>query len=150
MYRKSQSVLKGLLFLGAIYLFFDSFIHFFDIKLLDVNNAWPLSAIAYAHLLDKISGAYILLIAIFALILRNNLEKYRVLVYFSAVWTLFLGLTFIFISLSTDYSHVFEFIPSLAFWLPFYKIYLLIEAAVLIFYSAVVYLWFRSKTNEKF
>ncbi len=145
MYGKSRCLLKGLLLLGAIYLFFDSLIHFFDIKLLDVKNAWPLSAIEYAHLLDKVSGAFILLIAIIAFVLHKNLEKYRVIVYFSAVWTLFLGLTFIFLGLSTDYSCALEFIPSLSFWLPFYRQYLFFEAGALIFYSAVVFLWFRSR-----
>lgn len=142
-----QSLLKGFLFFGAIYLFFDSLIHFFDIKLLDVKNAWPLSAIEYARLLDKISGAFFLLIAIVAFVLYKNLEKYRIIVYCSAVWTLFLGLTFIFLGLSTNYSRAFEFISSLSFWLPFYRQYLFLEAGALILYSVVVFLWFRSRAR---
>jgi len=147
MHRMIHSLLKGFLLFGAIYLFFDSLIHFFDIKLLDVNNTWPLSAIAYAHLLDKVSGAFSLLIAIIAFVLHKNLEEYRVIVYCSAVWTLFLGFTFIFLGLSTDYSRAFDFIPSLSFWLPFYRQYLFLEAGALIFYSMVVFLWFRSRTR---
>lgn len=147
MHKKIQYTLKVMLLFGAVYLFFDSSIHFFDIKLLNVSSIWSVSAIAYARLLDKVSGAFILLSAVGAFILHKNLEEYRKLVYLSAVWTFFLGLTFIYLSLSTDYSNAFSLMPSLAFWLPFYGQYLLLEAAALIFYSAVVYLWFRSKTR---
>lgn len=140
--------LKVMLLIGGVYLFFDSAIHFFDIKLLNVNSGWPVSAISYARLMDKVAGAFILLAAVGAFILYKNLEKYRKLIYLSALWSLFLGLTLIYLSLSTDYSDVFSLMPSLNFWLPFYGQYLLLEAAALISYSVVVYLWFRTKSDE--
>ncbi|MDD5416306.1 MAG: hypothetical protein PHE48_04910 [Candidatus Daviesbacteria bacterium] len=148
MHKKIQNILKIFLVLGAIYLLADAFIHFFDFKLTDVNNDWPISALVYAQLLDKISGAFMLLIAIIVFVIHKDLEKYRLVVYLSAVWTFFLGLTFIYLSMSTDYLHIFNFLPSLSFWLPFYREYLLLESGALIFYSAIVYLWFKTRSHE--
>ncbi|MDD5147578.1 MAG: hypothetical protein PHV63_03490 [Candidatus Daviesbacteria bacterium] len=148
MHKRIQNILRSFLVLGAIYLLADAFIHFFDIKLVDVNNNWPASAIVYARLLDKISGAFMLLIAIIVFVIHKDLEKYRLVVYLSAIWTFFLGLTFIYLNMSTDYSRIFNFLPSLSFWMPFYREYLLLESGALIFYSAIVYLWFKTRSHE--
>ena len=91
MHEKIQKVLQIALFLIAIYLLLDSSIHFFDIKLFDVRNSWPVSAISYARLLDKISGSFILMTVMIALVIYRNLEKYKAIVYLSAVWALFLS-----------------------------------------------------------
>lgn len=143
MHKKIQNLLKSFLVLGAIYLLADGLIHFFDIKLRDVSGNWPASALVYARLLDKISGIFMLLIATVMFVIHQDPEKYRPIVYLSAVWTFFLGLTFIYLSVSTDYSHIFNLLPSLSFWIPFYREYLLLESGVLIFYSTIVYLWFK-------
>lgn len=149
MHKKIQKMLQITLFFSAIYLFFDSFIHFFDIKLFNTYTTWPVSAISYARLLDKVSGSFIFMAIIIILVVYRNLDKYKVIVYLSAVWALFLGATLAYLSLSTDYSRDFSFLPSLAFWLPFYRQFLFLEAGCLIFYSILVYLWFRTrKPNE--
>lgn len=148
MRKKLQLLLKAMLLFGAIYLFIDGSIHFFDVKLLDTRSSWPASAIAYARLLDKVAGVFILFMASAAFMLYKNLEKYRKLVYLSAFWALVLGLTFIYLVISTDYSNVFSLTPSLSFWIPFYGQYLLLEAGTLICYGIVVFLWFRTKSDE--
>lgn len=148
MYRKVQNLLKVMLLVGAGYLFVDGLIHFFDIKLLSAGGRWPDSAAVYARLINKVAGAFIILAAAGAFIAHKNPEQYRAMIYVSAAWSLFLGLTFIYLKFSTDYSDAFKFFPSLYFWLPFYGQYLLLEAAALIFYSIVVFLWFRSKLDE--
>lgn len=148
MHKKIQKVLQIALFLSAIYFFLDASIHFFDVKLFDVRNSWPVSAVAYARLLDKISGTLILLPVIIALIIYRDLEKYKTIVYLSGVWALLLSTTFIYLGLSTDYSRVFGSFFSLSVWLPFYREYLFIEAGCLIFYSVLVYLWFRTREGR--
>lgn len=148
MRRKVQFVLKVMLLFGAIYLFIDGLIHFFDIKLLDIGNSWPASALVYAHLLDKVAGVFIFFMAAAAFIFYRNLNKYRELIYLSAGLALFLGLTFIYLGISIDYANAFLGASSLSFWLPFYGQYLILEAAVLLFYSIVVFMWFRTRSDE--
>ncbi|MDO8573802.1 MAG: hypothetical protein Q7R77_03560 [Candidatus Daviesbacteria bacterium] len=147
MHKKVQNILKMFLFLGAVYFFVDGFIHFFDIKLLNVGNSWPASALAYARLLDKVTGVFILLTAATLFVIRRDPKKYKAIIYLSAVGTLLLGVSFIYLGLSTDYSIVFSLMPSLVVWLPFYGQYLLLEAGALICYSLLVYLWFRSRPD---
>lgn len=149
MHKKIQNILRSFLVLGAIYLLADAFIHFFDIKLVDVDNNWSASALVYARLLGKISGMFMLLTATVVFVIHQDLEKYRLIVYLSAIWTFLLGLTFIYLSMSTDYFRIFNFLPSLSFWLPFYREYLLLESGALIFYSAIVYLWFKTRPHDE-
>lgn len=144
MHKKIEKVLQVALFLTAVYLFLDAAIHFFDIKLFDVRNTWPVAAISYARLLDKISGSFILLSVIIGLVICRNLEKYKIIVYLFAIWALFLAVVLIYLGLSTDYLHDSSFLASLSFWLPFYRQYLFLEAGWLIFDSLLVYLWFRT------
>ena len=145
MHKRIEKVLQIALFLTATYLFLDAAIHFFDIKLFDVQNTWPVSAVSYVRLLDKISGSFILLSVIIALVICRNLDKYRTIVYFTAIWFLFLGAVLIYLGLSTDYSRDFSLFSSLSFWLPFYRQYLILEGGWLVLYSVVVYLWFRTR-----
>ncbi len=147
MHEKIQNILKVSLLLGAVYLFVDAAIHFFDIKLLDVGSNWPAPAVAYARLLDKISGVFISTIAAIILVIHKDPKKYKAIVYLSGVGALLLGASFIYLCMSIDYSRIFSFLPSLSFWLPYYKEYLFLEAGALICYSALVYLWFRSRPD---
>lgn len=147
MHKKVQNILKAFLFFGAIYLSADATIHFFDIKLVDVGRNWPVSAIAYARLLDKVAGVFILLTAAIVFAMHRDPKKYKVMVYLSGVGALLLGASFIYLGMSTDYLHVFSSSPALSFWIPNYKEFLFLEAGALICYSLLVYLWFRSRPD---
>ncbi len=147
MHKKVQNILKAFLFLGAIYLSVDAIIHFFDIKLLDIGSSWPVSALAYARLLDKVAGVFILLTAAIVFVMHRDPKKYKAMVYLSGVGAFLLGASFIYLVMSTGYLRVFSSSPSLSFWIPNYKEFLFLEAGVLICYSLLVYLWFRSRPD---
>lgn len=147
MHKKFQNILKVFLLLGAVYLSADAAVHFLDIKLIDIGSSWSASALAYARLLDKVAGVFIFLTAAIIFVIQKDPKKYKAIIYLSGVGSLLLGASFIYLGISTDYLRVFSAFPSLSFWIPSYKNFLFLEAGALICYSAVVYLWFRSRPD---
>lgn len=147
MHKRVQNILRACLLFGAVYLCAEALIHFFDMKLGDADSSWPASALAYARLMDKVAGVFILLVAGIFFVIRRDPKKYKAIIYLSGVGSLLLGVSFIYLGASTDYLHIFSTFPSLSFWIPAYKEYLYLEAGTLICYSVLVYLWFRSRPD---
>ncbi len=143
--RKNDYLLKGYLIFGASYLLLDALLHLFDLRLINVLSVWPVSALEYSRLLDHIYASFVILAALICFEMQRNLAKYKTLIYLSAIWALLHGFLLIFTSLNSNFSEVFKDHNSLGVWLPFYNLYLMFEASLLILYSIVVYLWQRPK-----
>lgn len=133
---------------GGVYFIFDGLLHFFNIKISSVNGAWPQSAISYAGLLSSIYASFIFLVAAIAFVIQKDLKKYKAIIVVSSVWAIIHGSVLLFLVWTQNYQQIFQDLPSLLLWLPFYNQYVLIEGLVLIIYSGIVYLWTRSKAGE--
>ncbi len=90
-----------------------------------------------------ILGSMFLLAAILALEIQRDLQKYKNFVVLSSVWTIFHGGILIYLSIINDYLKVYQNLPSLFVWIPFYNQFLLLEGAVLIIYSLLVWAWIK-------
>lgn len=113
-----------------------------------VNNVWSESALVYADLLNHIYGSFILLAALMAFVLQSNLKKYKTLIIASSFWALFHAILLLFLIWTNNYQQIFRDLPSLLVWLPFYKEYLTFNSLALLTYSAIVFLWMRSKSGQ--
>lgn len=143
-----EKLLRGFLIFGGAYLIFDGLLHFFNIKISSVNGAWPQSAISYAGLLNFIYASFVFLAAAIAFVIQKDFKKYKAILLVSSVWAMIHGSLLLFLVWTQNYQQIFQDLPSLLVWLPFYNQYVLIEGVILIIYSGIVYLWARSKVGE--
>lgn len=142
---KLEKLLRSFLIFGAAYFIFDGLLHFFNIKLSSAANLWPGSAISYGGLMNAIYASFIFLASGIMFIIQGDLEKYKAIIRFSAIWALFHGSILVFLISTQNYQEIFKSLPSLLVWLTFYREYLLINSILLFLYSGIVYLWIRSK-----
>lgn len=136
-----EKILRFFLIFGGGYFLFDALLHFLGIKLSSVVGVWPESSISYGSLINYIYASFVILAALIAFILANNLKKYKSIIGFSAIWALFHAALLLFLVLTQNYQQIFKDLPSLLVWLPFYREYLALNAIVLLTYSGVVYIW---------
>lgn len=138
-----EKFLKSFLTFGVIYFIFDGLLHFLGIKLASVNN-WPESAKAYANLINVLYGSFIFLAAGIIFVIQQDLQKYKNIIFLSAIWSLFHGVALLYLVWSNDYQNIFKNHDSLLVWLPFYREYLTLNSALLFIYSISVYFWMNS------
>lgn len=141
---EKEKLLRGFLIFGGCYFIFDGLLHISGIKLLSVVGIWPWSATAYAHILNYLYASFIFLTAAFAFVVQKDLSKYRLLIIVSGIWACFHGLVLLFLVLTQNYQEIFQNLPSLLVWLPFYRGYLAFNAALLFIYSGTVYYWMKN------
>ncbi len=142
-----QKLLRIYLNFGAVYLIFDGLIYLFNIRLASVVNVWPTSALSYARLLDTVYASFVFLAAILIFIAQRDLEKYKNLIFCSAIWAFFHGFLLVSFSLTKTFNNDLSLLPSLHIWIPFYSQFLLFEAALLFVYIVLVILWFKGGKN---
>lgn len=138
-----KNILRGFLFFWGIYALLEAILYLFNIRLYSVEGIWPDSALSYAKLVNQFLGSFFIFISLLVFEAQRNVEKYQPLIKMSGVWAILYGFLLIFLSLSKDFAQVFNNLASLYVWFPFYNQYLLLEAAFLIAYSAVVFLWIK-------
>lgn len=136
-----EKLLQGFLIFGGAYFIFDALLHFSNIKLLSTIGVWHSSATAYANLMNYLYGSYVLLAAAFSFIIQTDLKKYKTLVIASAFWAFFHAILLLFLVWTNNYQQIFQNLPSILVWLPFYKEYLTFNAVLLLVYSGLVYKW---------
>lgn len=139
-----EKVLRGFLICAGMYFIFDGLLHFSGLKLASVNSVWPQSATSYAQLLNYIYASFICLAGAIALFIQRDLKRYKGLIILTGIWAVIHGLILLFLVSNQNYQQIFQNLPSLLVWLPFYKEYLIVNAVLLFGYSGVVYFW--SKT----
>ncbi len=146
--KKIEKLLRLVIILLGLYLLFESFLYFFDIRLMDVKAVWSSQAIVYAKLIEEVLGSTFLFIAVIILFeVQKNMLKYKNFIKISALWALLHGILLIYLSFSQNYIEVFKSFPSLMVWFPLYDKYVAFEGIVIICFSMLVYLWI--KTNEQ-
>lgn len=138
-----RKILRGFLIFGGAYFIFDGLLHLSNIKLLSIDNAWPQSAISYGKLLNYLYASFILLAGAIAFCLQANLEKYKSQVIITGIWAVFHGIMLLFLVYTQNYQEIFQSLPSLLVFLPFYKEYLIMNSFLLFGYGGVVYLWLK-------
>lgn len=142
---KIEKLLSGLIILGSLYLVFESILHVFNIRLLDAESVWPVSALAFSRLIDQIYGSFALLLSVTLFEIQKDLAKYKRIIIIFAFWSLSHAVFLIYTSLNNNFKTLFNPVYSLAVWSALYNQYLLLEAFLLIFFSLVVFLWVRKK-----
>ena len=146
--KKTEKLLRWVIIFLGLYLLFESFLYFFDIRLTDVNSVWSPQAIVYSKLVEKVLGSAFLFIGIIILFeVQKNLLKYRNFIKLSAIWTLLHGTLLIFLSLSQNYLEVFKNFPSLRVWFPLYDKYVALEGILVILFSILAFFWVNN-THE--
>lgn len=146
MHKTSEKLIRGLLIFAAVYFLFEAMLYLFDIRLSGVKNAWPLAGITYSKYIERILGSMFLLFSIIAFEIQKDLNKYRKFVILSSYWAFFDGFLVLYLSTTQDFVKIYQAIPSLYVWFPWYNQFLYFEVILLIFYAVLVYLW---KKNEK-
>lgn len=136
-----EKLLQGFLIFGGAYFIFDALLHFSNIKLSSTLGVWPTSAVSYANFLNYLYGSFVILAAAFSFIIQTDLKKYKTLVIASAFWAFFHAILLLFLVWTNNYQQVFQDLPSILVWLPFYKEYLTCNAILLLIYSGLVYKW---------
>jgi hypothetical protein len=145
---KVKSLLRIYLIFGAVYLLCDSLIHLFNLRLADVGGRWSQDALAYAWLLNQIYASFVILVASLALVIQTNLEKYKLFVRVSGIWSLFHSILLIFAGRNLDLGSFYTTTPSLTFWLPFYNQYLYLEALLLLGYFILSTIYLYKQKND--
>lgn len=135
-----------MLILWGVYLLFEAFLYFFNVKLQDVKGIWPKVNITYVNLIEKILGSLILLVALLIFEVQRHLAKYKTILKISAIWSLFHGSLLIFLGLSQNYVNTFSKYPSLYVWFAYYDLYVILEGLSFLIFSVLVYIWLK---NEK-
>ncbi len=138
-----RKILRALLIFGGAYFIFDGLLHLSNIKLLSVHSVWSQSAISYAKLLNYLYASFILLAGAIAFCLQKDPEKYKSLIVVTGIWAIFHGAILLFLVYTQNYQEIFQILPSLLVFLPFYKEYLIMNAFLLFGYGGVVYLWLK-------
>ena len=143
-----EKILRGFLIFGAGYFIFDALLHLSNIKLLSPEGVWPASAISYAHLLNYIYASFVILASLVAIVIQQDLKKYKTIVTASGIWTFFHGIVLLYLVWSKNLAEIFKDLPSLQIWLPFYGQYLIFNAILLFIFSAVTYLWVKGNNGK--
>lgn len=142
--KKIEKLLHLVIIFLGLYLLFESFLYFFDIRLMDVKAIWMPSAITYAKLIEKVLGSAFLFIAVIVLFeVQKDLPKYKNFIKISAIWALLHGILLIYLSFSQNYKEVFKSFPSLMVWFPLYDKYVAFEGIVIICFSILVFFWVK-------
>lgn len=123
---------------------FEGLLYLFHVRLSDIKDIWPTSAILYSELIGKVLGSMFLFTAVIAFDVQRNLLKYRNFIKLSSFWSLFHGGVLIWLSFSNHYVEVFKNSPSLYVWFPLYNQYVTLEGIMLIVYSILVFLWLKN------
>lgn len=140
-----QKLLRPFLIFVAIYLIVDGLIHLFNIRLSQVWDVWPKSALSYATLLNLSYASFVFLAAGLLLIAQKDVKKYKAFLKVSAFWAFMHGGLLVYLSLTQDFAKNLSGIPSLYVWIPFYDQYLLFEAFLAFSYACVIFIY----NNEK-
>ncbi len=138
-----EKILRGILIFGFFYFLFEAVLYLSNLRLTNVSTNWSESAKVYARLVNQVLGSFELLVSVFCFELQKDLNKYSKLIKLSGCWTLIHALVLITLAASNDFTNVFASMPSLYVWAPFYNQYVFFEAGLLLFYSAIVFLWSR-------
>lgn len=139
-----EKLLRLVIICLGLYLLFESFLYFFDIRLIDVRADWDLSALVYAKLIEKVLGSAFLFIAVVILFeVQKDLLKYKNIIKISAVWALLHGILLIYLSFPQNYTEVFKPFPSLMVWFPLYDKYVTLEGIIIILFSILVFFWVK-------
>lgn len=142
--KKIEKLLHLVIIFLGLYLLFESFLYFFDIRLMDVKAIWMPSATTYAKLIEKVLGSAFLFIAVIVLFeVQKDLPKYKNFIKISAIWALLHGILLIYLSFSQNYIEVFKSFPSLMVWFPLYDKYVAFEGIVIICFSILVFFWVK-------
>ncbi len=137
---KIKNLLKWYLFITSIYLLCDGLIHVFDLKLINVTN-WPEAPFVYSQYMGRLYGLFVVLAALFGIEASRNLEKYRNLLYICGIWGVVYSVFLIYNGLKINFVEVFMLTPSIYFWLPFYNVYIIGEAVILLILSGLILLY---------
>jgi len=141
----AKTILRRFLIFGGGYFLFEGLLHLSGLKLSSINSVWPIAAISYANLLNNIYASFIILAGFVAFIIQKDPIKYELIIKLSAIWALLHGIMLLFLVWTQDYQQIFQNLPSLLVYLPFYREYLIFNAVLLFLYSGVVYFYFRTK-----
>lgn len=128
---------------GFFYFLFEAILYLSNVRLTDVNTAWPQSAKVYAGLVNQVLGSFELLLSVICFELQKDVKKYAGLIKISGIWALVHALVLILLAAGNNFTNIFAPTPSLYVWTPLYNQYVFFEAGLLIFYSVIVILWSR-------
>jgi hypothetical protein len=142
-----KRILRGYLIFGGGYFIFDALLHLSNIKLSSVESIWIFSALSYGQLINILYASFLLLTAGVIFVMQTNLNKYKTLMFVSAIWAIFHGTVLIWLVWSRDYQQIFSLTPSLLVWLPFYREYLTFNSLLLMIYSLLVFFYLRKTKN---
>ncbi len=132
----------------GIYLLVDFSIHFFNLRLKDVIEVWPVSALSFSKFLSQIYGSFVLLAALVILGLSRRVEYYRDLIFIIGIWAFLHGLV-LFYFLISDFFDGFGNYSSLYFYTqPFYTVIEIVEGSFLIVFAVLV-IFARVHSNKK-
>lgn len=143
MHKNLEKILRIIIIFWGIYLAVESFLYFFNVRLISVGNFWLPSASVYSRFTERILGSVFLFLLILLFEVQKDLNKYKNLIIISGFWTLFHGCLMIYLSFLHDYPKIYNGMPSLYVWLPLYNQYVFLEGVILIAYSIVVYFWVK-------
>lgn len=125
---------------------FEGLLYFFNIRLTDIKNIWPVSALVYAELIEKVLGSFLLFVAAVIIFeVQRNPLKYKNFIKIGGIWAFFHGLLLIFLSTTQNYLEVFKAYPSLFVWFPMYEKFVILEGVVAILFSILVYIWLKNE-----
>lgn len=143
--KQIEKFFRLVLIFWALYLLFESALYLFHIRLTDPKNVWPISAVVYGQLIEKVLGSTFLFVAVIIFEVQKNLLKYKTFIKLSGIWAFFHGLLLIFLSTTQNYEEVFKSFPSLFVWFPLYENYVFLEGVAAVGFSILVYLWLKNE-----
>lgn len=141
-----DKLLRGLIIFGSLYLIFESALHFFNIRLLDAEPVWPVSALTFSKLMDQIYGSFALLLSAILFEIQKDIVKYKKIIIIFAFWSFLHAVFLIYTSFNNNFQTLFNPLYSLSVWSTLYNQYLLLEAFLLILYGLIVFLWVRKRS----
>lgn len=140
-----MKILRGYLIFGGVYMLVESFVHFFNFKLLDVQTMWSNQALVYSGFIGALYGSLSLFVAMILFFAQKNLQQNQSLIKLLAVFSLLHAIFLFYSSFSTNFDQFFIGAVSLKFWLPNYNFYLLFEAMLLFSFTFIVFRWSKEK-----
>ncbi len=144
MKKNLPKLVRGYLIFGAFYMLVESLVHFSNIRLMSVAG-WPKEALAFSSLMSTLYASYSLFISLLLFYLQNNIEKNKSLIKLFSFFALFHGVLLILLTFTRNYEQIFQNFPSLAFFLPYYNLYLSFESLLSLSFVLLIYLWLKKK-----
>lgn len=138
------TLIRALLIFGSLYLFIEGIIHLFALRLISVTSIWPQSAILYASWMGRFYGSFTVLVAILLFYIQRDVTKFRTILTITAIFAVFHAFMLVFGAATEPFDAVYRQYPSLSFWIPFYNIFIIIEAIILFLYAIVIFVWRRN------